>query len=276
MLLERQAWHAAAETDCTAETLRKGVSGILGYVVIHGEEGAVKTTMRAIVLSVAGMVLFWHAGGNSQEPNPATEPEAGDTQEGLHRVDPSIMEAAWVKPDFDLSGYSRIMLMPTAVQFRDVPETSTDARTRAMMEEFPLTDERKEWLRGLWREAVQGRFAREDYYEFYVGVDSNVLVVQGFLVDVVSRIPPIAPGSAYTLVRNPWSASVVLELRDATTAELVARTIDRRNAVGLLEVGTVWYQTEDLVERWAEVLAERLDQLSDLGELNREAPDWAR
>ena len=186
------------------------------------------------------------------------------------------MEAAWVKPDFDLSGYTRIMLVPTAVQFRDVPETSTDARTRAMMEEFPLTDERKEWLRGLWREAVQGRFAREESHEFFVGADSNVLVVQGFLVDVVSRIPPIASGSAYTLVRNPWSASVVLELRDATTAELVARTIDRRNAVGLLEVGTVWYQTEDLVERWAEVLSERLDQLSDLGGLSREAPDWAR
>ena len=186
------------------------------------------------------------------------------------------MEAAWVRPDFDLSEYTRILLVPTAVHFRDVPERSTDARTRAMMEEFALSEERKEWLRGLWREAVQGRFAREDYYEFYIGAESNVLVVQGFLVDVVSRIPPVASGSAYTLVRDPWSASVVLELRDAVTAEPVARTIDRRNAVGLLEVGTVWYQTDDLVERWAEVLAERLDQLSDLGGLNREAPDWAR
>ena len=144
------------------------------------------------------------------------------------------------------------------------------------MEEFPLSDERKEWLRGLWREAVEARFALEESYEFFVGVDLNVLVVQGFLVDVVSRISPIASGSAYTLVRNPWSGSVVLELRDAATAELVASTIDRRNAVELLEVGTVWYQTEDLVERWAEVLSERLDELSDLGGLNRAAPDWAQ
>ena len=236
-----------------------------------------KTTIRTMVLSVAGtLVLFWYAGVNSEEPNPATEPDAGVTAEGLHRVDPSIMEAAWVKPDFDLSGYTRIMLMPTAVQFRDVPEKSTDARTRAMTEEFPLSDERKEWLRGLWREAVQGRFAREESYEFFVGVDSSVLVVQGFLVDVVSRIPPMTPGSAYTLVRDPWSAVIVLELRDPTTAELVARTIDQRHAEGLLDVGTVWYQTEDLVERWAQVLSERLYQLSDLGGLSREAPDWAR
>jgi hypothetical protein len=186
------------------------------------------------------------------------------------------MEAAWVKPDFDLSGYTRIILMPTAVQFREVSERSTNARTRSMTEEFPLTDERKDWLRGLWREAVEARFAREDSYEFFVGVDSDVLVVQGFLVDVVSRIPPIASGSVYTLARNPWSAAVVLELRDATTAELVARTIDRRNAEGLLEVGAVWYQTENLVERWAQVLSDRLDQLSDLGGLSRAAPDWTR
>ena len=236
-----------------------------------------KTTMRTKVLSVAGtLVLFWYAGGNGQEPNPATEQDASVTAEGLHRVDPSIMEAAWVKPDFDLSGYTRIMLMPTAVHFRDVPEKSTDARTRAMTEEFPLDDERKEWLRGLWREAVGARFAPEDSYEFYVGVDSNVLVVQGFLVDVVSRIPPFTPGSGYTVIRDPWSAVIVLELRDAATAELVARTLDQRHAQGLLDVGSVWYLTEDLVDRWAEVLSERLDQISDLGGRIREAPDWAQ
>ncbi len=236
-----------------------------------------KSKMRTIILSAAGgLVLFWHAGVNSQEPVPATEPDANVTRDGLQRVDPSIMEAAWVKPDFDLSGYTRIMLVPTAVQFRDVPERSTDARTRAMTEEFPLSDERKEWLRGLWRETVEARFPREDSLEFYVGVDSNVLVVQAFLVDVVSRIPPIAPGSAYTLTRDPWSAAIVLELRDAATAELVARTIDQRHAEGLLDVGSVWYLTEDLVDRWAQVLSDRLDELFELGGGSREAPDWAR
>ena len=233
--------------------------------------------IRTIILSVAGgLVLLWHAGVNSQEPIPATEPDANVTDDGLQRVDPSIMEAAWVKPDFDLSGYTRIMLVPTAVQFRDVPERSTDARTRAMTEEFPLSDERKEWLRGLWRETVEARFPREDSLEFFVGVDSNVLVVQAFLVDVVSRIPPIAPGSTYTLTRDPWSAAIVLELRDAATAELVARTIDQRHAEGLLDVGSVWYLTEDLVDRWAQVLSDRLDELFELGGGNRETPDWAR
>jgi len=65
-------------------------------------------------------------------------------------------------------------------------------------------------------------------------------------------------------------------LRDGTTAELLARTIDRRNAEGLVDVGTVWVRTEDLVEVWAGVLFDRLQQLSDLGALGPGTPTWAR
>ena len=69
---------------------------------------------------------------------------------------------------------------------------------------------------------------------------------------------------------------MVLELRDATTTQLVARTIDRRYAEGLIDIETIWMRTANLVERWAEVPAVRLDQLADLGEGGRSTPPWAR
>jgi hypothetical protein len=137
-----------------------------------------------------------------------------------------------------------------------------------------LSDERKEWLRAQWRRAVEARFAGS--YELYDGAGSDVLVVQGFLVDVVSRIPPDTVGSSYTLVKDPWSVSVVLELRDGMTAELLARTIDRRHGQGLLDASTVWYRTEDLLERWAGVLSDRLEELSELGGRDSTTPAWAR
>ncbi|HEY5623481.1 MAG TPA: DUF3313 family protein [Gammaproteobacteria bacterium] len=228
----------------------------------------------AILSAAAGLMLFWYVGGGRAELPLATEQDADVTEEGLHRVHPAIMEAAWVKPDFDLASFTRILLMPTAVQFRDVPDRTDDARSRASAEEFPLAEDRKEWLRDLWRQAVEARFQRDEVYEPFGLIDSNVLIVQGFLVDVVSRIPPDAPGSSYTLVSNPWSVTVVLELRDATNGELLARTIDRRNAQGLLEVGAVWHQTEDLVEHWAQALSHRLDQLSELGGRPSRTPTW--
>ncbi len=166
--------------------------------------------------------------------------------------------------------------MPTAVQFREADEQSYNARTRTGLSEFAVDDDKKEWLRGVWRRAVDAQFSQAQSYEPGYELGSNVLVVQGFLVDVVSHIPPDSAGSDFTWVRDPWIAGIVLELRDGTTSELLARTIDRRNAEGLVEVGTVWVRTEDLVELWAQGLFERLEQLSDLGAPGRGTPPWAR
>ena len=97
----------------------------------------------AFLSAAAGFVLLWHVGGSGAQPILATGADADVTEEGLHRVDPSIMEAAWVRPDLDLSVYTRILLMPTAVQFREVGERSFNARTRIGVTEFPLDDEKK-------------------------------------------------------------------------------------------------------------------------------------
>lgn len=216
--------------------------------------------------AAAALVLLWHVGASGELPL-ATGIDADVTEEGLHRVHPSIMEAAWVKPDLDLSEYTRILLVPTAVQFREVARRKVDgfSRTRSSVTAFPLEDEKKDWLRGVWSRAVQAEFAREEKYELYPGVGSDVLVVQGLLVDIVSRIPPDSAISNYTWIKDPWVASVVLEVRDGSTGELLARTVDRRTGEGLLDAGTVWMLTEDLLERWARVLGDRLEELSDLG-----------
>ena len=71
-------------------------------------------------------------GGNGAQPILATESDADVTEEGLHRVHPLIMEAAWVRPDLDLSRFTRIFLVPTAVQFREVDEMpDAFSRTRS-------------------------------------------------------------------------------------------------------------------------------------------------
>ncbi len=166
--------------------------------------------------------------------------------------------------------------MPTAVQFREAGEQSYNARTRTGVSEFAVDDDKKEWLRGVWSRAVDAQFAQAQSYEPGYELGSNVLVVQGFLVDVVSHIPPDSAGSDFTWVRDPWIASIVLELRDATTTELLARTMDRSTGTGLMTAGTVWILTENLVDRWAQRLSNRLKELSELGGQGRETPAWAR
>ena len=54
--------------------------------------------------------------------------------------------------------------------------------------------------------------------------------------------------------------------------------MDRQYAKGRMDAGTVWIRTEDLLEVWAQVLSDRLEQLADLGGRGqgRETPPWAR
>ncbi|HEY5623338.1 MAG TPA: hypothetical protein VIV14_06225 [Gammaproteobacteria bacterium] len=227
--------------------------------------------------AAAGVVLLFHGGISGAQIPLATGEYADVTDEGLHRVHPELMEAAWVKPDLDLTRYSRVLLMPTAVQFRDVPGQTFNARTRIEADAFPVEESRKEWITRVWRDAVNERFGKETSYELFPGIADDVLVVQGFLVDVVSKIPPDDVGSSYAFVQDPWEASVVLELRDAMTGEMLARTMDRRLAQGLLDHASVWILTEDLIKRWAEVLHQRLEQLVDLqGPSGANTPEFAR
>ncbi len=218
----------------------------------------------AILSAAAGLVLLWHVGGSGAQPRLATGTDADVTGEGLHRVDPLIMEAAWVRPDLDLSRYERILYMPAGVQFRDVGTREHDVRSRANTTDFPIDDATRALFREAWGEAFYENLAQVRSYEFYEGVGSDVLVVQGFLIDVVSHIPPEIPGSSVSFIRDPWTVSVVLELRDSMSNEILARTIDTRNVEGLVDVGTVWVHTEALIQRWALQLCDRLRELSDL------------
>ena len=206
----------------------------------------------------------------------ATGADADVTAEGLQRIDPLIMEAAWVRPDFDLSHYSKILVVPTAVHFRDIPKRQTNARSRINTVDFPLPDARKQWIRDLWERVVSDEFSQEEIFDRTDGVGPDVLVVQGLLVDVVSHIPPETFGSSYTVVADPWSVVIVLELRDAATVELIARTIDHQVVEGNAELSEIWYRTEGLARDWAQVLTDRLQQLAELGGRPSRVPAWAQ
>jgi len=50
--------------------------------------------------------------------------DADVTEDGLHRVDASLVRDAWARPGVDLSTYRAIYIMPTGVSFRSVESLS--------------------------------------------------------------------------------------------------------------------------------------------------------
>jgi hypothetical protein len=88
-----------------------------------------RSLMTLTFAVVTAFMLSELAGRANAQPPFATGPDADITGDGLHRVDPSIMGAAWVRPDLDLSRYDRVYLMSTAMQFRDVRDRKYNVRS---------------------------------------------------------------------------------------------------------------------------------------------------
>jgi len=218
----------------------------------------------AILSAATGLILLSYAGESHAQSILAIGPDAEVTEDGLHRIDPSIMDAAWVKPDMDLSRYTRIFFMPAVTQFREIVERQYSARTIQHATEFPVSETAQTRLRELFGEVFYEIIEDVESYELTDELGREVLMVRGFLTDVISGVPPDIPGSAVNIVRWAWEANVVLELRDSMSGEVLARTVERLRLDGPMDATFVWVLTPRAIRSWSSLLALRLDELSDL------------
>ena len=75
----------------------------------------------------------------AREPSIQMGPNAEVTVDGLHRVDDSKMALAYVKPDVDLSGYTKIMLDPVSIAYKTEPQGTGRIRMAHRESNFALT-----------------------------------------------------------------------------------------------------------------------------------------
>jgi len=214
------------------------------------------------LLALAG--IAGSGGGPGAQPILETGPGAEVTADGLYPVHPSIMPAAWVKPDADLSRYTRIFFLPTIVQYREEGDRRYRQRKFENRTEFPLSDS--------LRLRVTEQFG-ESFYEAVSGVRSyelssepgrDVLMIQGFLTDVTSGVPPEVAGSNVSSVRWAFDANLIVELRDSMSNEILARTVDHQRVEGPFAVVEIWSLTPNIARGWSRLLITRLRELAAL------------
>ena len=215
-------------------------------------------------LLVAGLLFFLsQAELIHSQSVPSTDPAIEETGDGLLRVDPLMMGAAWVKPDIDLSQYSKLYFMPVVVQYREVREIR-NSRSKGSVDSFVPTDSLKNILESSFAEYFYEEVSAVSSYQLSEEVGREVLLIQAYLTDVISGVPPDVPQAYTTTIRWLWEVGAVLELRDSMTGEILARTADRRRADGPLDANLAWTFTPRATRRWAKLLINRLDELGDL------------
>jgi len=220
--------------------------------------------MRTLILSVA--MLSWLAvvGCTATTDNSAPpELEPGLTYDGLAKVKNAKVKGAWMRPDFSLAGYTKIMLIGAGIEYRPVKRVPASSLSSAS--QFPLTDEQKERLRSVVSEAFKTELAQSKKFELVDQPGPDVLSIWGGLVDVVSHVPPDAVGRSNIYLSSVGQATLVVEIRDSESNAVLVRIVDRRAAqtTGVAQLSTSvsnWSEVQQLARTWATQLRAGLDE----------------
>jgi len=219
-----------------------------------------RMTIGALV--TCAMLIIEGCSANPSRQAPDLDPNL--TYDGLARVKNARVSAAWMRPDFNLDGYNKIMLVGAGIEYRPVRPTPR-ASSASSATAFPLTAEQKERLRTIVRDAFRTELAQSRNFQLVDEPGPDVLMIWGGLIDVVSFVPPDPVGRSNIYLNSVGEATLVIELRDSESNAVLVRIADRRAAqnVGPAMRSTSvtnWSEVQQLARAWATRLREGLDQ----------------
>ncbi len=218
-----------------------------------------KVFSTGILVAVAGCAA-------TPPPTLQTGPDAEVTVDGLVRVDNAVVPVAYRKPDMDLTPYTRFMLDPVEVAYQKDPGNRRRSETAGASGNFALSPSQMETLKGMFREAVVEALTEDDGYELTKEPGPDVLRITASLIDLVVSVPTERVGRQDVYARSYGLVTLILELRDSQSGEILARAGDRReptrNTTASLDQESPTFMRSDtirLFQHWADLLRERLD-----------------
>ena len=232
--------------------------------------------MQQRLSAAAAVLVVFTAGCTTSNPTFEEPGEYEKTFDGLSPVRGTIMDQVWARRDIDLAGYSKIMLEPIGVEFRDSPRpysgrAGTGQQTRRSGQSEFAVDEQ---TRALFIKEISSAFRQElGRSEVFAIVDEpgpDVLLIRAGLLDVVSMVPPETMGRSRIFIDRVGEATLVLEIHDSESQAIYVRAVDRRAAERpgmLIESNRVTNRAEvrRLARRWGGILRDGLDTVLTTG-----------
>ena len=245
-------------------------------------------TMTAIVtrqLATGALLAVCLAIAACTPANPIIETD-GPTYDGLVPVQDSGMQEAWVKPDINISSYRQILLLPVEVQFRAVRPGAGNPTFASRDRNFPVSPENQQRLVDTVTTVFREELAQSRSLTLTNVPGADVLLVRISLLDIVSKVPPEGPGRTEIFLDEFGAATLVLELQDSLSGEILARAVDRRVADPLHGIDglgtsslsranpvTAWSEVRRVAQRWATLATRRIDQLHNRGKMPGQSPE---
>ena len=182
---------------------------------------------------------------------PTTNPD------GLQEVSSTFFSAAFVRPGIDLSSYKELLVSESELAFK------TPDRAK---QQFPLTEEQKDYFRQVLDQQFRTALGNSDTLQLTDAAGPKTLKVKVRVQDIIATVPPRSvSGVSDIALYAVGEATLVIELSDSESAEVLARVYDRRAIEGTAisqKQGapiTRWEEVEALCKHWASTVRARLD-----------------
>jgi hypothetical protein len=176
---------------------------------------------KALGLLTVGAVLVTF----NLQPVQSDAPEI--SHDGLHLVKEESSTVVYRDPDADFSVYTRYMMLEPYVAFRKNWERDTRVAGRPVPKDH-IAKMKTEAAR-LLQEVFEEELGADDGFPLATAADDDVLLMRPAIIDldvVAPDVPTAGRSRQYTA--DSMAATLVLELYDSVTGDILARAIDRQ------------------------------------------------
>ena len=210
-------------------------------------------TLKTTVILIAFFGLM-----SACAPQPTTSIDLSETNfDGLQEVKSRHFSAAFVRPDVDFGNYQELLVSDSELAFR------TPDREK---QQFPLTAEQKDQFRQLLDTQFADELANSKTLQIANSAGPKVLRLEVRVQDIIAMVPPRSVGGVSNIALQALAeATLVIEISDSESEEILARVFDRRVIEGTAIAQkqsapiTQWHEVEAVCNRWASTVRARLD-----------------
>ena len=215
-------------------------------------------SLKVAALVVAAALLA------SCQSSPSTPIDEPSTQEGLVRVQTKAVNAAYRRPGATLSGYNKILLPPIEVQFAKNWDPGSGGSALYRMNR-PDREKIRSDLAQAFADVVRDDL-EEGGYPLVTEPAEDVLEVHAMIVNLYITAPDVSTqtgGRSRVYTADAGEMTLIVQLHDSVTGELLVRAYDRRGASrGMWTWTTSVTNSADarrILSSWATALRNALD-----------------
>ncbi len=215
---------------------------------------------------LAGLIpLFLAATVLAQQPK---NPEEAMSYDGLEKINIKGIDMAYALPGATLSGYSKVMIGPIGVRFHKDWKPKVAGTTRN------LSSSDQQRIRQDVAKIVYDAFVEElkkGGYSIVAEPGRDVLRVQAAIINLYITAPDVmTPGRTKVYTVSAGEMTLLAELADSETGEVIARVLDRyqaRSTANFQLSSRVSNASEarNAASNWAKILRGELDKAKTIG-----------